>query len=278
MPGASMTGSDVPMMRWSKSPVQRSSTHAHSASESIWRRPSREHAAGARVDDDQARAPEVAAEAPARAGDLAHGGAGEVAHELLAVAVGVLHGAEDRVVEQRATARGCRGAGRSSRTCRRRRCAPPTTASRASARSTPRRCSSRRGRRGRRRSSRWRPSTAASAAPGRSSSRGTATCTPRSRRPRRAAGRRGPRRARDELLRLGRDLVGVDLVAEQQQRVGPLLARLVAHALDEAPAARRPRGRPGRRPCSGRRARCAAPRRGRSRTPGAAARRACGCG
>ena len=42
-----------------------------------------------------------------------------------------------------------------------------------------------------------------------------------------------PRRARDELLRLGRDLVGVDLVAEQQERVGPLRARLVAHPLDE---------------------------------------------
>ena len=43
----------------------------------------------------------------------------------------------------------------------------------------------------------------------------------------------GPRRVGDQLLGLGRDLVGVDLVAEQQQRVGPVRDRLVAHALDE---------------------------------------------
>ena len=37
----------------------------------------------------------------------------------------------------------------------------------------------------------------------------------------------------DELLGLRGDLVGVDLVAEQQQRVGPRLGRLVAHPLDQ---------------------------------------------
>ena len=37
----------------------------------------------------------------------------------------------------------------------------------------------------------------------------------------------------DEVLRRRGDLVGVDLVAEQQQCVGPLRGRLVAHALDE---------------------------------------------
>ena len=88
----------------------------------------------------------------------------------------------------------------------------------------PRRCSSRRGRRGRRRSSCSAPSRAASGCPDRSTPRGRAACTPRSRRPARPAAASTSRRLADERERLGRDLVGVHLVAEQQQAVRPRLA------------------------------------------------------
>ena len=46
------------------------------------------------------------------------------------------------------------------------------------------------------------------------------------------------------------DLVGVDLVAEQQQRVRPLLRRERAPCAARARAARRPRARRGARPCA----------------------------
>ena len=93
-------------------------------------------------------------------------------------------------------------------------CAPP--------RATPPRCSSRRGRRGRRRSSsstRWR---GASGSPGRSSSRGTGACTPRSRARRSPGGSDGSRRVSMNARVAGRHLVGVHLVAEHQQHVGPV--------------------------------------------------------
>ena len=54
---------------------------------------------------------------------------------------------------------------------------------------------------------------------GRSTPPGRGGCTPRSRRPRSGARRAADRRARDELEGLGGDLVGVDLVAAQEEQV-----------------------------------------------------------
>ena len=67
--------------------------------------------------------------------------------------------------------------------------------------------------------------------------RGRAACTPRSRRPARPAARVVSRRLADERERRRRDLVGVDLVAEQQQRVGPLGSRRAAAAREYAQSA-----------------------------------------
>ena len=99
---------------------------------------------------------------------------------------------------------------------------------------THRRCSSRRSSRGRRRSSRWarwRRTTARSPA---TMPRGTATCTPRSRRRAREAGRT-PGRDRMSLRELGDALAGlrrrvvrVDLIAEEDRQLRPLVRRLIA--------------------------------------------------
>ena len=122
---------------------------------------------------------------------------------------------------------------------------PPRHA-RASPRPRPRRCSSRRGRRDRRRSSCSARSTAASGCPDRATPRGRAACTPRSRRPPRPAAADVASGA-DERCGLRRDLVGVDLIAEQQQAVGPRLRR-PAGAGASTPRARRPRTPPDARP------------------------------
>ena len=72
-PGASSSGSDVPISRWSKSPVACSSIQRHSSSSTIAALARVEHAAGARVDHHERARPDVAAVAPARALDLAVG-------------------------------------------------------------------------------------------------------------------------------------------------------------------------------------------------------------
>ena len=136
----------------------------------------------------------------------------------------------------------------------------------------PARCSSRRGRRGRRRSSPSRASTAASGSPARSSSRDRAACTPRSRRTQLARRLARVATAVQERVRGGRDLVGVDLVADHQQHVGPALARLGRACAPRACAASRPLCRARPRPCAGSRAARAGPPRGRSRTRPRAAR------
>ena len=132
------------------------------------------------------RAADVAPVAPARAGDLAVGAEGEVAHERVGVAAAAApRGSSgprrdppgDRLPEVLVDPVGHEG---------RRRSARPTRPWRVSRRPRRPRCSSRRARRGRRRSSRWGRSTAASAPTGsvhdsryrRQYSSKSATCMP----------------------------------------------------------------------------------------------------
>ena len=65
--GPMISGSDVPISRWSTSPVACSVIQSHSSGSTIERLPGVEHPAGARVDHHHARRADVAAVAPARA-------------------------------------------------------------------------------------------------------------------------------------------------------------------------------------------------------------------
>ena len=88
---------------------------------------------------------------------------------------------------------------------------------------------------------------------------------------------RWPRRRSTLLPCLRRRVVGVHLVADEQQQVGPVVRRLLQHAQPVGVAGRRRRG-PGRRGrARGSTAARAGRRRGTSRTGSAAARRR-GCG
>ena len=92
-------------------------------------------------------------------------------------------------------------------------------------------------------------------------------------------GTSGRARAADELAHAGRDLVGVDLVAEQHERVRPAPRVLPAHVAASTRRASTSRPR-GPRPCAASTAARAARTRGRSprRSGTALARRACGSG
>ena len=81
----------------------------------------------------------------------------------------------------------------------------------------------------------------------------------------------------DELAHVRRDLVGVDLVAEQDHRLGPLGRAPAPASGARAPAARRPRARRGGRPWAASAAARAARRRGRSRRRSASAGPGRGC-
>ena len=72
-------GRSSPRSRWSKSPWACSRTQSHSSSSTIRRSPGSSTRPGARVDEDHARAAEVAAEAPAGAGPGRRGAGRELA-------------------------------------------------------------------------------------------------------------------------------------------------------------------------------------------------------
>ena len=79
--GRGTTGSEVPSSRWSKSPRVHSLDAVPLLGVDHRARAGLEHAPGARVHHHDARAPDVALVAPARAGHLAVGAEGEVAHD-----------------------------------------------------------------------------------------------------------------------------------------------------------------------------------------------------
>ena len=131
-PGASRNGSDVPISRWSKSPVRvllEPLPLLRVEHRAVLGRV--EHPARARVDHDQPRAAEVAAVAPARARHLAVGAERELAQQRPAV-LGRAQPRVEVVLRQVLRRRGCPCAGRASRSRSRRRCARPTSRSRAS--------------------------------------------------------------------------------------------------------------------------------------------------
>ena len=196
----------------------------------------REHPAGARVDHHQARGADVAAEAPARALDRPVGFEGRTR-----AAPGRRRRSGARTTAARArprparAGRGCPGAGRSSRWRSRRRCARPTTPwARMSSHPLQRRVpvvvdvvvvEDHRRRHGGEQPAHER------LAPGLAVEVGVLLEVGH-----RLVGRQlGVASPADVLERRRGDLVGVDLVAEQDQRVRPLLRRLVLHLHRQRP-------------------------------------------
>ncbi len=141
-----------------------------------------EHAAGARVDHDQPRAAEVAAVAPARALHLAVGAERELAQDRPAV-LGLAQPRVELVLGQVLRRQVAHVLVEPVRREAADDALVPPALARACARPRSSTCSSRRARRGRRRSSPRAPSRAASGCAARTTTRGTAACTPRSSRP-----------------------------------------------------------------------------------------------
>ena len=160
------------------------------------------------------------------------GGVGHLPQHRPGVPVGGPDRAPDRVGVPLAPGSGCRCAGRPSRRPARRGCAPATRAASVTQPATPARCSSRPARRGHRRSSPWARWTAATGPPAATRSPGTGGRNRRSRSPPRRAARpvagRGSPGVQPAPGLRGR-IVGIDLVAQQQQRVGPVPGRAGGH-------------------------------------------------
>ena len=186
-PAGSRNGSDVPISRWSTSPRMLLVEPGHLVAVEHRALVGLEHPRGARVDDDQPGlvaevagvAPAVGRRAPGRPARRRSSSAS--VRSSSSVALVRRDPLPDLVLGALARATGCRGAGRPSTTPARRRSGRATTSSPPS-RCAPRpaRCSSRRGCRGRRRSSRSAASRAASGSRGRSRPGGRGGRTPRS--------------------------------------------------------------------------------------------------
>ena len=143
-------------------------------------RPHRESMTSSRTDPKSLRYDQRAPLAPSASRSAA---VGELPDQRLGVPVEPADPLVQLVLGQFGRGTGCPGADTPSTTTARRRSAPATSSWPACRHARTARCSSRPGRRGRRRSSTSAPSTAASGPRDRSRIRSTARCIPRSRRP-----------------------------------------------------------------------------------------------